>query len=150
MKQSSIKTEREPCCVGDAANNKKISVRQFQAGDVRLIDPQSEIIGLAEFYQNAGPAYTAFDGGKAICAAGLCIFGKTAYGWAVISDAARAKPFFLHRTVVRLLTLELDRYQIEHVIMLAENSIPRANEWLSKMGFLPTHTATRYEMRRDV
>ena len=128
----------------------KISVTSFEAKDIAAIDPKSELVGMAQFYKNAGPAYTAWQNDKPIAAAGLIICGKIAHAWGCISNEARARPFFLHRTTINLLALELARYRVETVIVLPDDAFPQAAKWLERMGFQPGSKMTVHFLRRQV
>lgn len=126
----------------------RIQVVAFEPWHVQEIDPNSEVIACAEFYKQAGPAYSALENGKPIAAAGLIVLGKMAHAWGVISDAARARPFFLHRTTVNLLAFELARYRVETVIVLADNDFPMAAKWIERMGFKEHGHLTCYVLNR--
>ena len=128
----------------------QITVTAFQASDIEAIDPKSELLGMAKFYKESGPAYTAWQNGKAIASGGLIICGKVAHAWGCISDAARSRPFFLHRTTVNLLALELTRYRVETVVVLTNDAFPAAAKWLERMGFQPGSKMTVHILRRHV
>lgn len=127
----------------------EITVAQFEARDIKAIDPtNAEAIQLARFYKESGPAYTAWRNGKPIAAAGLLICGNVAHAWGVISDEARSRPFFLHRTTVNLLALELARYRVETVIVLTPDAFPAAAKWVQRMGFEEGPKMTAHFLRR--
>ena len=128
----------------------KISVTDFKASDIAAIDPKSDLVSMAQFYKKAGPAYTAWQNDKPIAAAGLIICGKIAHAWGCISDEARSRPFFLHRTTVNLLALELARYRVETVIVLTDDAFPQAAKWVERMGFTVGSHMTAHFLRRQV
>lgn len=126
----------------------EIQVIEFEPEHVKEIDPTTPLLACAEFYKNAGPAYTALQNGQPIAAAGLVISGNEALAWGCISQAARNRPFFLHRTVVNLLALEFSRYQITLARVLVDESFEVGRKWVERMGFKETNKMVCYEFRR--
>jgi hypothetical protein len=116
-----------------------VSVAPFEPVHLADLEPpvfdRRQLQRFAAAYRPAGPAFTLIEAGRALGSGGLIVEGGEARAWAFLSDALRARPMLLHRTVKRALPALMQHYEVLSVVAEAHADFAAARQWLSRLGF---------------
>ena len=101
----------------------------FDPSDLVHIHPPmltpAQWLAFAAGYRDAGLAYTLVDDDTVLGCAGLMVSGRVGLAWAALSDAIRARPLVLHRTVKRKLNQVVTQFDLEQVVSTVNNDFCR-------------------------
>ena len=148
------------CCEGRAAVTGGVLVVRFVPAHLADLDPPAldpgQLRRFAAAYRPSGPAFSLVEAGRALGSGGLIVKGGEGRAWAFLSDALRARPMLLHRTVARALPALAAHYELRSVVAEAHADFAAARQWLVRLGFhyeetLPafadtTETYARYRL----
>jgi hypothetical protein len=98
--------------------------------------PWSRHPEIFEAYAKNGPAYTVFDGGKPIFAAGVSVpwkgFGEA---WMLLGVDAKNYPLSLYRHASKMLAAIIADLALHRVQAVIADGQPHLVRWIEKLGF---------------
>jgi hypothetical protein len=116
-----------------------LQVIAFEPAHLADLDPpvfgRGQMQRFAAAYRPGGPAFTLVEAGRALGSGGLLIDGGEGKAWAFLSDALRARPLLLHRTVKQALPALMRHYELGAVTAEAHSGFTAARLWLERLGF---------------
>ncbi len=120
----------------------------FDPSDLVHIHPPmltpAQWLAFAAGYRDAGPAYTLVDGDTVLGCAGVMVSGRIGLAWAALSDAIRARPLVLHRTVKRKLNQVVTQLDLKQVVSTVNNDFAAGRRWIERLGFCQEGILTDY------
>ena len=125
-----------------------MEIAPFDPSDLVHIHPPmltpAQWFAFAASYRDAGLAYTLVDDDTVLGCAGLMVSGRVGLAWAALSDAIRARPFILHRTVKRKLDQIVIEHELEQVVSTVNNDFSAGRRWIERLGFCQEGILTDY------
>ena len=120
-----------------------MNIVPFKAAHLELLDPRPgpAMLALARYHEEAGPAWSGFQGERLMGCMGGTIEGDEMTCWAALSVGWQRRCLETTRLARRFLKDVRERYGVQRVSACVQDGVPGADGWLRIMGF-------RYE--RDV
>lgn len=120
----------------------------FDPSDLAALDPPAVAAvdwqAFADGYGDFGPSFTLMDGDKVLACGGLIVSGRVGLAWAALSDAIRARPVVLYRTVKRKLNQLVMLWGLEQVVSTANDDLEAGRRWMEGLGFHEEGMLTDY------
>ena len=137
-----------------------IELRPFKAEDILKIAVRGtekiffagikNLLKQGEFQEKAGPAFSAFENGKILGAAGVGILWPgVGEAWVCASEEVVAKTLWFHKTIKRTLYNIIEYLNLHRVQTAVEVNFEIGKKWAERLGFKYESTMPSYGPNKE-